>query len=191
MKGEHQITVLKGVLECLKGGIKPDVYLNSILDFQPPEGITHILFDLEGTLTGYGKAEPAPGIKEKLESLACQGYKCQILSNKPPKMRKGKDEFLAKVRDNFGIPIIDNECYKPSVNAYKEAMEFNGCTDPKNMAMVGDKLALDILGARKAGLGYAALVRPIPSHLEPAYLWFYRPIEWLYLRRLKITGQNI
>ena len=162
-----------------------------MLDFQPPDGITHILFDLEGTLTGYGKAEPAPGVKEKLESLARQGYKCIILSNKPPKMNKGKADFLVKVRENFGIPIVDNLCYKPSPNAFDEAMKLNGCTDPNKMAMVGDKLALDILGARKAGLGYAVLVKPIPSGLEPAYLWFYRPIEWLYLRRFKPGRQNI
>ena len=111
-----------------------------------------VLFDIDGVLEFQGKAYP--GAIELLEFLRYKQVAFRIISNSTLKSRKACAAKLNQLgfyvlEDAAGIKAI--YIGKPGSYMFDLALS-EIAVDPARVVMVGDRVATDILGARRAGL---------------------------------------
>ena len=190
------LTVLDGVVELAfkaryKEPIKPDLYYSNVTDFHPweHEGIKGVVFDLENTLAPLGrlkKIHPYEGVEDYLIELKEHNISAVILSNKTARKHRGrKQKFIENIESRFGIPVVNTERYKPSAYAFYDACHELGL-EHGQVAMVGDWIATDILGARNAKAGLKVLVDPMdPESIVMRIL--FRPFGTHYRKKQNIV----
>lgn len=118
--------------------------------------------------------EPVAGSREGLEALAATGVRLGIVSNADGMMGQRLAGLeLCQVGPGIGVDI---ECVvdsgevgvmKPDPRIFKAAVDLLGL-DPGQVWYVGDMPAIDVVGARRAGIR-PFLMDPLGLHLDAGY----------------------
>ncbi len=156
----------------------PDMYVSNLkhinLDQLKKQGIKALFFDLDNTLVPWGSEDLTDDTVQWFVKLRDAGFKTCVISN-------GNRNRVSKLCSRLGIPGI-HKAAKPSRRAFRQAMRKLNVR-PNEVAMVGDQIFTDVLGANRLGL-YTILVRPLSSH-EFIGTRINRKFEKLVLRRFK------
>ncbi len=125
----------------------PYAYVDSVfaIDYEKLQnkGIKAIIFDIDNTLAHHGK-DATPEVDAFLLRLQKMGLKLFLLSDNDTERI---DRFLQHVGH---IPYIP-EAGKPAPDAFLKAVELLG-VEKNEVAVIGDQIFMDILGANRAGL---------------------------------------
>lgn len=120
-------------------------------DYFTRRGVRLLLTDLDFTLAPKSQQEPDDALRRWLETLKEAGITVMILSNN--RSSKRVDDFCR----TLGIDYVGH-AQKPFPKGLRRAMEKAGA-QPKESAMLGDKLLTDVLAANLAGVT-ALMVEP-------------------------------
>ena len=118
--------------------------------------------------------DPVPGSREGLQSLADAGVRLGIISNADGMMGPRLEQLeLCQVGPGIGVDI---ECVvdsgnvgvmKPDPRIFQAAIDLLGL-EPDQVWYVGDMPAIDVVGARRAGIR-PYLMDPLGLHLDAGY----------------------
>ncbi len=163
--------------------IYPDKYLNNVkeitIDFLKDNNIKALILDVDNTLINFDK-ELLDGTDLWCENLKKEGIKFFILSN------TNKKEKVEKVSKELDIPFI-NFAKKPLKNNFIKVQNILEIKDSKEIAVVGDQIFTDVLGARFSNM-YSILTKPIDDR-DIFMTKVKRPLENLVVKRyLKKNG---
>ena len=132
-----------------------------------------LILDVDNTLIDYYK-NLSEEVKQWAKEMRGQGIKLYILSNTNNK------EKVEKVAKTLQIPY-KHFAMKPLKRGFKYIQKETNIK-PENIAVVGDQIFTDVLGAKRAGL-HAIMVKPIhpkeeiqivlKRYLEKIVLYFY------------------
>ncbi len=135
--------------------IYPDLYLDSVknisADLLKKNGLDGLILDVDNTLIDYYR-NMVDGADKWCQELKNEGIKCIIVSNSH---RKDKIETVARKLDIDYILFAK----KPCKSGFKMALEKLNL-DADKVAVVGDQLFTDILGARRMKM-FAILVKQV------------------------------
>ena len=161
----------------------PKIYLKNVKEINyeliAKNNIKAIILDVDNTLIDYYK-KMLDGVENWCKDLKKKGIKFCILSNSN---KKEKVENVAEILD---IPYI-YLAKKPFKFGFKKAKEILQ-EENKNIAVVGDQIFTDILGANRCKM-FSILVEPI----KEKDLWITvvkRPIEKAILKRYIRLNKN-
>ncbi len=133
----------------------PDIYQKSIHDINYKKlknnGIKCIIFDLDNTIAPVNVKSPSKRVKDLMAELDEMGFKLIIMSNA---IKKRVEPF----KDILGLDS-SYLSLKPLKRKYKKIMNIYSFKDSE-IAVIGDQLLTDILGANKMGFT-SILVNPI------------------------------
>lgn len=154
----------------------PNEYLESVKDISlellNKNDIKGLILDVDNTLINLERKMPA-GVSEWAKHLKSNGIKMCILSNSN---KIEKIESVAKIID---VPYIffAKKPFKSGFIRAKELLKL----DNKNIAVVGDQIFTDIIGANRCNM-FSILVKPIE---EKDYLLtkIKRPLEKLVIKK--------
>ena len=154
----------------------PNEYLNSVKDISiellEKNNIKGLILDVDNTLINLDRKMPA-GVSDWAKDLKNKGIKICILSN------SNKIEKVSAVAKIIGVPYIffGKKPLKAGFLRAKEILKL----DNKNIAVVGDQIFTDIVGANRCNM-FSILVKPIE---EKDYLLtrIKRPIEKLIINK--------
>lgn len=140
------------------------------------DGFRGLILDLDNTLVPWRSAEIPSGVSDWARSAKETGFQLCIASNTRRYTR------LGWVAHALGATYVTGVS-KPRRGGFRRAVEKMGL-EPKQVAVIGDQLLTDILGARRTGL-HAILVDRISDH-EFIITRFNRQVErvigWLLAR---------
>lgn len=155
----------------------PKFYLKNVkeidIELLRNNNIKGLILDVDNTLIDVDK-KLLEGADEWCKNLKDQGIKICILSNTSHK-EKAQD-----VADKLEIPFI-NFAKKPFKKGFYQAKELLGLERAEEIAVVGDQLFTDILGANRVGM-IPILVKPV----DDRDLWhtkIKRPLENMLIKR--------
>jgi len=140
------------------------------------EGIRGVIFDLDNTLCQWRAELLDQRATELLQRLRARGFRLAVLSNGRPAGRQLMTDQLSDLQ----VPLIWT-ARKPWPRGFRRvlsAMEL----ESTRVAMVGDQVFTDVLGARMVGLP-TVLVEPISSRDEHPATRVMRCLERLTGRR--------
>jgi len=161
--------------------LTPHQHLSSVfeldLDGLRARGIRGVIFDLDNTLGPWGFTEWDERILRWLADVEAAGFELAFLSNDEGIDRKNVRVELSDypLRFNAG---------KPGTRAFGEMLDALGM-DADEVAMVGDQMFTDVLGASRVGL-HTVLVRPFDPETETRST---RVRRWLERQILRLSGQ--
>ena len=129
--------------------LKPDRTADTVFDIDYAalykDGARALLFDLDKTL-GPRKAEALPERAYRLlESLAEQGFRIGILTNR---RRPKNDAVIDDLRDRH---VLLHSAGKPRRRGFLSLLDRLDAT-PAEGVMIGDKRITDIVGANRVGI---------------------------------------
>lgn len=161
----------------------PDEFVNSVFDITPEKlhanGIKGIITDLDNTLVEWDRPDATEEIAAWMRELAEAGIRVIIASN-------NHEERVKRFAEPLGIPYI-HRAKKPLGNAY-----YAGLVSLKlqrhEVAMVGDQLLTDVMGAKRQKL-YTFLVRPV-AESDGFVTLFNRFVERRVFNDLKRKGKK-
>lgn len=126
----------------------PDYVSDSVLDIDlqvlDRAGVTHIVFDLDKTLVYRGSNEISREYSDFLQTAQKTGFIIMIGSNTRRDIGPLSTLFDAMVVVPSGIS------YKPFPSFYRR-ISIEAGTSPEHIAMVGDHILNDTIGANRAG----------------------------------------
>lgn len=162
--------------------IYPKAYIENVtkitIDYLRQNNIKAIILDIDNTLIDFDK-NLLKGAKEWCNNLKGQGIKFYILSN------TNKKDKVEKVSKELDIPYI-MFAKKPFKKGFREAQK-NLNLENKNIAVVGDQIFTDIIGANRVEM-YPILTKPIDER-DILMTKIKRPIEEFIIKRyLKRSG---
>lgn len=132
----------------MKKFFRPDYRFDNIFDITPQFleelGIKALVADLDNTIADYDTPVPTPEIIGWFNDLHSAGIKIAIVSN------NGK-ERVEKFCNHLNVVKYYWKSGKPRSKTILRAIEKLGY-NKKNVAMLGDKLSTDVLGARFSGI---------------------------------------
>lgn len=114
-------------------------------------GITALMLDVDNTLSTHHGTVLVRGLRQWLEMIQLGGIKLIVVSN-------SKHKRIAPFAKKVDLDFVSLAC-KPLPFGYKKAIKRIGCTAGE-VAIVGDQLFTDILGANAIGIK-SILVRPV------------------------------
>lgn len=127
----------------------PDYVADSVAQIDAGElkqaGITHLVFDLDNTLLVRRTNELSAETIAHIAGLRRAGFKIVLGSN----TRRDTDAIVDALKGE--AVRVHGLTMKPFRAFYKSAIIAAG-TKPENIAMVGDHLLNDVIGANRAGL---------------------------------------
>lgn len=133
----------------------PKEYLNNVTeittDFLNQNQLKGVILDVDNTLIDFNK-KLLDGVEEWIKELKENGIKFCIVSN------SNKVEKVKKVAGTLQIPFI-YFAKKPLKSGFKKAKQILKL-EAKNIAVVGDKIMTDIIGANRCKM-FSILVKPI------------------------------
>ena len=148
----------------------PKIYLKRVQDITyemlQKNNIIGLILDVDNTLIDYYKNMPE-GIENWCKELKEKGIKFCIASN------SNKKEKVAMVAKKLDLPYI-YFAKKPLKTGLKKAANIMGL-EPKKVAVVGDQIFTDVLGANRTGM-FSILVEPIEEK-DILITVIKRPIE--------------
>lgn len=157
------------------GKFLPKIYADSIYDIDLSElkehGIKAFILDIDNTLAPYAAPEGDDRLKDWIEQLKSNGFKCYIASNNDGAR---VERFCASI----GVPYIA-KAGKPLRRGFLQACGIMQAL-PDETAVVGDQLFTDIYGGNRLNM-LTILVRPI-SDAEGKFIKFKRFFERIILK---------
>ena len=161
----------------------PDEFVNSVFEITPEKlhakGIKGIITDLDNTLVEWDRPDATEEIAVWIEELKAAGIRVIIASN-------NHEERVKRFAEPLGIPYI-HRAKKPLGHAY-----YAGLVHLKlqrhEVAMVGDQLLTDVMGAKRQKL-YTFLVRPV-AQSDGFVTLFNRFVERRVFNDLKRKGMK-
>lgn len=155
--------------------LKPTYMFNSVqdisADFLRNENITAILLDIDNTIIT-GSCKMTKKVDKWLKEVKKSGIQICILSNT---WNFNKVKKLMLKYDINGLP----HAQKPKLKGFN--MAYNVLGVPKeNMAMIGDQVFTDVLGANRFGIR-SIYVKPI-TKIEWLGTAIKRPLEYIVLK---------
>ena len=160
----------------------PFEYVESVfsIDYQKlyRMGYRGILFDVDNTLVPHDVALPDEKAVQFIRGMQEAGIRVVFISNNVEE----RVETFAKG--------LQADCYpfamKPLPKTYRRMLKEQG-VDKKEVAVVGDQLMTDILGANLMGL-HTVLTAPVVTR-DLSFTKFNRFFENIVFRLLQITGR--
>ncbi|MFH0869744.1 MAG: YqeG family HAD IIIA-type phosphatase [archaeon] len=164
-------------MRCLSPkNITPKMVVGSINDIFPNElealGIRALVIDVDNTICPYGGVSVDERVEKRFRVLT-KYFKSCLLSNTDAERMRDLERY-------FGIPAIQAGYRKPLPGAFIQALDYLG-TEPRNTAMIGDRLLSDIAGANMIGL-LTIKVDPLSKGSEPRTHSVVRRFEDFVLR---------
>ena len=154
-----------------------DGYFEKVTDvsveYLKENNIHAVLVDLDNTTLDL-KGNILEGLEKWHEKVAAEGIEVMILTNSNQKKR------IKKVAKALDIHYILFAC-KPFKRGFKKAQKILDLPY-ENIALIGDQIYTDILGANKVGM-HSILVDPIIESTDYFFTIIKRPFE----RRIKET----
>lgn len=142
----------------LKEKCNPKVRLNNVLeiteDFLKENNIKAIITDVDNTLMDY-EGNVLDGIHNWIDKLQKIGIKFCILTN-TKKSKKAKQ--MSEMLNNIPYVAFAKKPLKSGFNKAKKKLELEA--NNANIAVVGDQIMTDILGANRNGM-FSILVNPL------------------------------
>ena len=136
----------------------PKSYFNSILEidsnFFLKNNIKAILLDIDNTILDT-EDNMVEGLEDWVKNIQNQGIKFCIVSNTN---KKKKAERMSKILD---IPYV-YFAKKPLKFGFKKAKKMLQEENNQNIAVIGDQVLTDVLGANRCKM-YSILVAPLKS----------------------------
>ena len=136
----------------------PKSYFNSILEigsnFFLKNNIKAILLDIDNTILDT-EDNMVEGLEDWVKNIQNQGIKFCIVSNTN---KKKKAERMSKILD---IPYV-YFAKKPLKFGFKKAKKILQEENNQNIAVIGDQVLTDVLGANRCKM-YSILVAPLKS----------------------------
>lgn len=133
----------------------PDYYIKNYrsLDIQRlcRQGIQVLVCDIDNTLVAHDEAYPSEDVKTFVQKVKDAGIQVVLVSNNV----KERVETFAQDLHVKTYPFAR----KPLKGTYLKMMKDSGCT-PKQIAVLGDQLLTDMLGANRVGF-YTILTNPV------------------------------
>lgn len=161
----------------------PDEFVNSVFDITPEKlhakGIKGIITDLDNTLVEWDRPDATAEIAAWMEELASAGIRVMIASN-------NNEERVKRFAEPLNIPYI-HRAKKPLGHAYYAAL-VSLKLQRHEVAMVGDQLLTDVMGAKRQKL-YTFLVRPV-AQSDGFVTLFNRFVERRVFNDLKRKGMK-
>ena len=159
----------------------PDEFVHSVFDITPEylksKGIRGIITDLDNTLVEWDRADSTEELTAWIKQLTDADIKVIIASN--------NNEFRVKTfAEPIGVPFIFR-AKKPLGKAYNTAVGKLNLRHSE-VAMVGDQLLTDVLGAKRLKI-YTFLVRPV-AESDGLVTKFNRFVERRVFNALKRKG---
>lgn len=135
-------------------------------------GVDALLVDMDDTLVASGSAvEPCEEVAW-LKAMAESRLRVVVLSNGS----RQRTERLAKITGVTALHLAG----KPFPWSFRRGLAALGDVTPERVAMVGDQLFTDVMGARRAGLK-TILVRPLSQGKLP-HTRLVRHVERMVLK---------
>lgn len=163
---------------------KIDIALESILDLTPEilkeNDIKGLLMDLDNTLTTHDNPRPADGVTDWIAGMKENGIKMVIVSNNHFERVKPFAEML-------GLECIC-EGKKPLSSGFDRAQKQMNLPF-ENLAVVGDQIYTDVLGAFLKPKVKCIYVFPIEFE-KKGFLAFKRKIEGPFLPKKLYSGKS-
>ncbi|MDZ7800372.1 MAG: YqeG family HAD IIIA-type phosphatase [Trueperaceae bacterium] len=135
--------------------LRPDIRVEHVRCLTPAvlgaHGLRGLLLDLDETLQAADASTPSEEVRAWTDGMRRAGIALAIVSN-------GTRARVAAAREALDVPALAL-AGKPRRRAYQRGLDLLG-RDPAEVAMVGDQLFTDVLGAHSAGLG-TVLVTPL------------------------------
>ncbi|MCQ2559647.1 MAG: YqeG family HAD IIIA-type phosphatase [Clostridia bacterium] len=164
----------------IKKYLHPRLYLSSVqqLDLEKlkQRGIKALLFDLDNTLLPRHQKQFSASTLQWLRELEAKGLKWMVVSN------NNHFERLESLLQPLGIPYI-YKAKKPGKKSFLRAAA-SLKLKPDEVAVVGDQVITDMLGANRAGI-YSILVQPLPGKEYWGTTLINRRLERLIIKNLK------
>ncbi len=147
----------------------PRLHNVSLADLEA-EGIRGLILDLDNTMVAYRQSEVVQDHLDWVEEAHARGFKMVMLSN-------NFTDRVTAVSTQLRIPCIPN-ALKPLPTGFMRAKRILALKRHE-IAVVGDQLFTDVLGAKLLGF-YTILTEPIEPH-DFAVTRFFRFFERLLL----------
>jgi HAD superfamily phosphatase (TIGR01668 family) len=152
----------------LVDGDLTDLSLDKLL----ADGIKGIILDLDSTLVA-----PRSGMltKEAEQWLfqAKSRFKVAVVSNNK------NDLYMLQIQKLLNVPVLGRAA-KPGTKVFKVVLADFGLS-PDLVVVVGDRPLTDVWGGQRIG-AKTALVLPLKSMNEPAWILFFRRLERCFIR---------
>lgn len=129
-------------------------------------GITHLIFDIDETVVPKAHNHLTEEYIQFLQGLEKQGFKILIGSN--------TRRDLTEITKHLDTVVVrpHHLSFKPFKHFFKKAVRIAG-VDKKQVAMVGDRILNDVIGANNAGLT-TILVEPYARQQTSFHRWYNR-----------------
>ena len=136
----------------------PDIFAQSIyrIDYKSlkKKGIELIIFDLDNTIAPITEDTPSKEAKNLIFELKDMGFTCILMTN-------AKKERAEKFRNGLEIDSCAR-AKKPFKKNYEKILKIYK-TEPSKVAMIGDQLITDVLGANKMDITSILVNRICPK----------------------------
>lgn len=149
------------------------------------QGITCVLLDVDSTITPWLEPLVIPEILASIRQARKTGIPhIALVTNTNPTNKRRIQHIAAQIKaDAYFMPMRFRE-RKPKPVLILKAMEHFGAA-PQHVAMVGDKLSVDVRAAKRAGIARVAWVERLGTPDHPYDRYIRRPIESLFRPRPK------
>ena len=146
---------------------KPKDLINSVFEITPAfleqRGVKALLLDIDNTIVPHGKLESSPSDLERVRVWLAPLQQAQIA------LRFVSNALPARIRfhtDALGIKAVGSggTAGKPFAPVFQTAITELGLP-PAQIAMLGDQVFTDVLGANNAGM-HSILVRPMSDNAK-------------------------
>lgn len=158
----------------------PDLICDSVCDLTPEflsqNGVCTLLLDFDNTIMAYTEDTPSPDVLCWLDALKQSGVTLCVVSN----TKRGRAPNFAKTH---GIDCIVH-ARKPFQRGIHEAKRRFGV---QGVALVGDQIYTDVLGANCGGL-ISILIKPIRLHNFWLRARHFLEKPWIAMRRRRIES---
>lgn len=148
------------------------------LDLLLKKGYTNLFFDVDNTLVAHDVALATTNVIEFFSVLKKKGFNVYLISN-------NSEERVKKFAKSLDVP-----CFwfamKPLKRTFRKIIK-QYKIDPNTIAMIGDQLLTDVLGANRLGL-FVIYTQPLVSK-DISFTRFNRIIEARIIKRLTRKGR--
>lgn len=157
----------------------PKLIYESVTDLTPEvlhqHGIDVLFLDFDNTIVPYTRDDPSPEVEAWFGIMKQAGIRLCVVSNTK---RQRAPDFCAR----HGIGCVTHAA-KPFPGGIRRAAAMY--PDAGGIALVGDQIYTDVLGANSAGV-ISVLIRPI--HLHNIWLKLRHCLElpWIYIGRRRL-----
>lgn len=160
----------------------PDYYIDNYRSLNVQKlldrGIKVLVCDIDNTLVAHDQPHPDDDVKQFITNIKKSGIRVVLLSNNV----KERVFTFAKDLDVVSYPFAR----KPLKVSYVKMMKECGC-NASEIAVLGDQLLTDMLGANRFGL-YTILTNPV-AHKDLTCTKINRQVENMIFKVLKMRGK--